>query len=73
MSKLLISPVLAYPNLAKTLHLKLMLVAILSQFQEDSRLHPLAYASRSLSPNGKNYATTKLETVAIVWAISHFR
>ena len=40
--------------------------AILSQLQDDSKLHPLVYASRSLSPSEKNYAITELETLAVV-------
>ena len=35
-------------------------------------LHPVAYASRSLSPQEKRYAITELETLAVVWAVSHF-
>ena len=30
------------------------------------------YASRSLSPQGKRYAITELETLAVVWSVSHF-
>ena len=47
--------------------------AVLSQLQDDKRLHPIAYASRSLDPHEKNYGVTELETLAIVWAIRHFR
>ena len=47
--------------------------AILSQRQEDNRLHPVAYASRSVSAAEANYAITNLETLAVVWAITHFR
>ena len=46
--------------------------AILSQVPEDDRLDPVAYASRSLSAVEKRYAVTKLETLAVAWAISHF-
>lgn len=46
--------------------------AVLSQEQEDGRLHPVAYASRALSPQEKRYAITELETLAVVWALSHF-
>ena len=47
--------------------------AILSQSKEDGKLHPLAYASRSLSNPERNYSVTKLETLGVVWAIHHFR
>lgn len=46
--------------------------AVLSQQGRDGKLHPVAYASRSLSPPEKRYAITELETLAVVWAISHF-
>ena len=46
--------------------------AVLSQRAEDGKVHPVAYASRSLSPQEKWYAITELETLAVVWAVSHF-
>jgi hypothetical protein len=36
-------------------------------------LHPVAYASRALSPSEKNYGITELETLAVVWGLSHFK
>ena len=48
------------------------LVAVLSQLQNDNRLHPVAHVSRSLSGAERRYAITELETLAVVWAISHF-
>ena len=41
--------------------------AMLSQKYND-RLHPIAYASHSLSPSEKNYGITDLETLVVVWA-----
>ena len=72
------APVLAYPNLKSEFILEtdascLGLGAILSQKQEGGCLHPVSYASRALSPAEKNYGITDLETLAVVWAIGHFR
>ena len=46
--------------------------AILSQLQMDGKLHPVAYTSQALNKAEKNYSITELETLAVVWAISHF-
>ena len=46
--------------------------AVLSQQAEDGKIHPVAYASWSLSPQERRYAITELETLAVVWAVSHF-
>ena len=46
--------------------------AVLSQLQEDGLVHPIAYASHSLMTSQRNYAITELETLAVVWAITHF-
>ena len=53
-SKLLSAPVLAYPNFNKDFILetdasKQGLGAMLSKYQDDKELHPVAYASRSVS------------------------
>ena len=76
-SKLLTAPILAYPDFTRDFVLetdasKQGLGAILSQLRDDSKLHPLAYASCSLSPSEKNYAIIELKTLAVVWTISHF-
>jgi len=76
--RLLTSPIPQYPDFSKDFVLetdasKQGLGAILSQFQDDSRLYPLAYTSRSLSPSERNYAITELEILAIVWVMTHFR
>ena len=71
------APVLAYPNFTKQYVLETDasirdLGAVLSQKQADDKLHPVAYASRGLTPAERNYGITELETLAVVWAISHF-
>ena len=71
-TKLLTSPVLAYPDFNKDFKLetdasKHGLGAILSQYKEDHQLHPIAYASRSVSATEANYGITDLETLAVVW------
>ena len=75
--KLSSGPVLAYPDFGKDFVLETDasirgLGAVLSQKQSDGKLHPIAFASRALSPPEKNYAVTELETLAVVWACSHY-
>ena len=52
---------------------KFGLGTILSQTQDDNRLHPVAYASRSVSTSEANYAISDLETLAVVWTVTHFQ
>jgi len=75
-SRLTTVPVLAYPRFDRNFTLKTDasiqgLGAVLSQVQDDGRLHPVAYLSRALSESEKNYGITELETLAVVWALSH--
>ena len=77
-SRLISAPVLAHPDFSKDFVLKtdasyVGLGAVLSQLQDDGKFHPLSYASRALSPPEKNYPVTELETLAVVWAIGHYR
>ena len=44
--------------------------AILHQVQEDGKLHPVAYASRALKKGEKNYHSSKLEFLALKWAVT---
>ena len=45
----------------------------MSQRLRDSLFHPVSYSSRALSPTEKIYAVTELETLAVVWAVKHYR
>ena len=75
---LVMSPVLTYPNFAEPFHLETdasihrLGALVLSQRQSDGKLHPVAYASRTVSDAEKNYGINELETLSVVWSISHF-
>ncbi len=75
---LLSAPILCYPNFEKPFRLETDasikgLGTVLSQEQLDGKYHPVAYASRALSPQERNYSITELETLAVVWSVSHFK
>ena len=70
------SPILKYPDFDRDFILETDasakgLGAVLSQ-SYDNNLHPVAFASRALSRQERNYGITDLETLAIVWACGHF-
>ena len=76
--KLVSHPILRYPDFNKDFVLETDasirgLGAVLNQEQSDGMLHPIAYASRAISQSEANYAITELETLAVVWAFTHFR
>ncbi len=77
-SRLTRAPILAYPSFEREFILETDasirgIGAVLSQQQEDQKLHPVAFASRGLTAAEKNYSITDLETLAVVWSVSHFR
>ena len=73
------SPVLAFADYTKDFLLetdasKEGLGAVLSQKQEDGQFHLVAYASQALTTHERNYHSTKLEFLALKWAImEHFK
>ena len=77
-AKLTEAPILVYPNFDEDFVLETDacirgLGAVLSQYQRDGHLCPVAYASRSLSHAERNYSITEMETLVVVWGIQHFR
>ena len=76
--KSLCHPILRYPDFNKDFVLETDtsirgLGAVLNQEQSDGMLHPIAYASWAISQSEANYAIIELETLAMVWAFTHFR
>ena len=73
------SPVLAFANYMKDFLLEMDasnegLGAVLSQKQADGWVHLVVYGSWALASHKKNYHTTKLEFLALKWAITeHFK
>ena len=73
--KCMTAPVLAFADLEKPFLLEtdasaLGLGAVLQQVQVDGKLHPVAYASRALRKGEKNYHSSKLEFLALKWAVT---
>ena len=69
------APVLAFANLKRPFLLetdasKYGLGAVLQQVQEDGRYHPVAYASHALHWSEANYHSSKLEFLALKWAVT---
>ena len=73
--KCLTVPVLAFADFKKPFLLETDtsiegLGAVLSQEQEDGRYHPVAYASRGLKGDELKYHSSKLEFLALKWAMT---
>ncbi|XP_049332461.1 retrovirus-related Pol polyprotein from transposon opus [Astyanax mexicanus] len=72
--RLVDAPTLAFANFALPFILEVDashqgLGAVLSQ-EQDGRVRPVAYASRSLNPNEKLYSSMKLEFLGLKWAMT---
>ena len=73
------APVLAFADFHKPFLLETdassnSLGAVLSQKQEDGKYHPVAYASQSLKGSESKYHSSKLEFLAVKWAmVDQFR
>lgn len=75
--KLTRSPIVKFPDFQKEFHIHTDastggIGAVLMQ-EHDGILHPIEYVSRALNDAQKAYATTKLEALALVWALEQFR
>ena len=71
-------PVLILPDFGKEFRIMTdasndAIGAVLSQKGSDGREHPIAYASRRLSPTEQRYATRDKELYALVFALKHWR
>ena len=73
------SPVWAFADYMKDFLLEMDaskegLGAVLSQKQAYGHFHPVAYGSQALKAHKKRYHSTKLEFLALIWAITeHFK
>ena len=73
------APILAFADYTKPFLLETNasteeLGAVLSQKQVDRQYQPITYGSRALTSHKKNYRSTKLEFLALKWAVTeHFR
>ena len=72
------APVMTLPDFKREFLLEtdasgLGLGAVLAQKQDDGLVRPIAFASRTLLPHEKNYGSTEMEALAVVWAVKHYR
>ncbi|QRV79946.1 Retrotransposable element Tf2 protein [Ceratobasidium sp. AG-Ba] len=72
------APVLIIPDISKQFFLEcdasdFATGAILSQFLEDNQLHPVAFLSKAMTPDKRNYDIYHKELLAIVKALKEWR
>ena len=75
---LTVAPVLSFPNFGRGFLLEtdasgLGLGAVLARKKTEGTVSPIAYASQTLQKHERNYGSTELEALAVVWATKHFR
>lgn len=71
------APIVKFPDFKKPFHIytdasQKGIGAVLMQ-EHEGTLHPLSYVSKTISQAQKNYSTTKLEAMALVFALEQFR
>lgn len=76
--KLMSPPVLAYPNFEEPFIVytdasKEGVGCVLSQRGSDDKVHPICYASRTLTKTEANYSVPDLECLAIYFATAYFK
>ena len=74
-TKCVTAPVLAFADFEKPFLLETNvsscgLGAVLSQKQDDGKFHPVTYASRKLKGGEKKYHSSKLDFLALKWAVT---
>ena len=72
------APVLAFPDFSKPFVVDTDastsgVGAVLSQLDSEGRERPVAFISRALSTPERNYSVTRLELLAVVWALRYFK
>ena len=71
------TPVLIHPDFKKDFILSIdalgyALGAVLEQEGNDRKLHPIGYASKTLTQAEQKYSTTELECYAVIWGVEKF-
>ena len=72
------APILVFPDFNKTFYLytnasDIALGSILSQLDEQSLDHPIAYYSRTFSKAERNYSVSERECLSVIDSVKHFR
>src|SRR5437764_15468370 len=71
------TPVLIHPDFSKDFILSTdasgyALGAVLEQEGNNGKLHPIGYASKTLTQAEQKYSTTELECYAVIWEVEKF-